>query len=152
MIAGDMPKALTAAAIAEDAFPVEYQRIAPDVAALELGSPHAGSHPLDDQVAFELRDRTDDDHDGPAQRAGRIDRFAEADELDVETVELIQDLEEVPGGAGYAIAGPYQDDIELAAAGIPHQIAEPWPAGLHAADPVRVLLNDLVAALSSHLS
>jgi hypothetical protein len=73
-------------------------------------------------------------------------------QLDIETVELVQDLKEVPGGSGDAIAGPGQDDIELAAAGIPHQIAEPWPAGLHTADPVRILLDDLIAALSCHLT
>jgi len=121
------------------------------VTALELGSPHAGSHALDDQVAFEFGDRTDDDHDGPAQRAGRIDVLAERDELDVQPVELVQDFEEMPGGSCDSIAGPDQDHIELTAATIPHQVAEPWPTRLHAADSVRVLLNDLEAALSSHL-
>src|ERR1022692_933824 len=50
---------------------------------------------LADQVAFQLGDCADDDHDGPAQRAASIDIFSEADVLDLETTELVQDFEEV---------------------------------------------------------
>ena len=101
---GDLAEAQTAATIAEDSLSIYSDRIAADMPALELGSPHAGPDSLDDQVALQFGDGADDDDDGPAQRAGRIDRLAEADELDIEAVELIQDLEEVPGGAGDAIA------------------------------------------------
>jgi hypothetical protein len=58
----------------------------------------------------------------------------------------------VPGGAGDAVAGPDQNDIKSAAAGIAHQLAKPLPARLHAADPVRILLDDLITALGRHLS
>jgi hypothetical protein len=111
VIPGDLTQALAAAAIAENGFAVDGDGLTADVAILELGSAHAGFHSLDDQVAFELGDRTDDDDDGPAQRAGRVDALAKADELDVEAVELVQDLQEVPGGSGDAIAGPDQDNI-----------------------------------------
>jgi hypothetical protein len=152
MTARDLPQALAVASIAEDGIAIEFERLPSDVPALELGSPHAGSHTLDDQVAFEFRDRSDDDDDGPAQRAGRVDRLAEADELDVEAVELIEHFEQMSGRARDPIASPDQDDIEPAAAGIPHQISEPWPARLHAADLVHIFLDDLIAALSSHLA
>jgi len=69
----------------------------------------------------------DDHDDGAAQRAARVDLLAEADELDAERVQLVEYLEEVPGGAGDAIAGPDQHDIEAAAAGIPHQIIQTGP-------------------------
>jgi len=152
MAFGDLAQALAALAVAEDSFAIDGDGLPADVPALEPGAPHAGAHPLDDQVAFKLRDRTDDDDDSPAQRAGRIDRLAEADELDVEAIELVQDLEEVPGRACDAITGPDQDDVELTAAGIPHQVAEPWSAGLHPADPVRVLVDDLITTLRGHLA
>jgi hypothetical protein len=48
-----------------------------------------------DQAAFQLRDRTDDDNDRPAQGTSRVDLLAEADELDVETDQFVQHLEEV---------------------------------------------------------
>jgi hypothetical protein len=37
---------------------------------------------MNDQVALELGDSTDDDYDCPAQRAASVDVRAEADELD----------------------------------------------------------------------
>ena len=97
MAAGDLAQTLALAAFAVDCPTVDREGLPTDVTAFELGSPHAGSHALDDQVAFEFGDRTDDHDDGPAQRAGRVDAFAEADELDVEPVELVQDLEEDAG-------------------------------------------------------
>ena len=45
---------------------VQDQRFAADVLAFEPGAPHAGAHPLDDQVAFQLGNCADDDHDSPA--------------------------------------------------------------------------------------
>jgi hypothetical protein len=74
---------------------IQDQRISTDMLAFEPCAPHAGAHPLDDQAAFQLGDGTDDDHDGPAQRAASIDIFPEADVLDLETTELVQDFEEV---------------------------------------------------------
>jgi hypothetical protein len=119
---------------------------------VEPGTPHAGAHSLDDQVTLKFSDRSDDDHDGSAQRAGRIDIFTEADELDVEPVQLVEHFEEVPGGACDPIARPDQDNLEPTAAGIRHHLIETWPACLHSRYSVRVFLDDLVATLSSHLT
>src|SRR5579864_9059655 len=138
-------------AISEDSGAIEFERPAADVAPFEAGAPPAGAHPLDDQVAFELRDGPDDHHDGAAQRAAGVDLLAEADELDVEPVQFVQDFEEVPSRAGDAIAGPDQDHIEAAAAGVAHHVVETGPARPGAADPVGVLLDDLEAALGGHL-
>ena len=82
MAFGDLAEALALAAVSLDCGVVQYQRIAADVLAFEPGAPHAGAHPLDDQVAFQFGDGADDDHDGPAQRAAGIDIFPEADVLD----------------------------------------------------------------------
>ena len=65
--------------------------------------------------------------------------LAEADELDVEPVQLVEHFEEVPDRSGDPIEGPDQDDIEAAAAGIAHQLIETRPLRLGAADPVGVL-------------
>src|SRR5271167_4644226 len=81
MSLGDLPQALAAAAITEDGFPIDGDRLPSNVPALELRASHAGFHSFDNQVAFEFGDRTDDDHNGPHQRNGRIDAFAERDEL-----------------------------------------------------------------------
>jgi hypothetical protein len=68
--------------------------------AFELGTAHTCSNALDDQVAFESRDRANDDDDGAAQRTARVDVFAERDELDAEVVQLIEHFEEVPRRTG----------------------------------------------------
>ena len=74
---------------------VELQRSATDALAFEAGAPHSGAHPFDDQVAFEFGDGADDDNDSPSQRTGSVDVLSEADVLDVEAVELVEDIEEV---------------------------------------------------------
>jgi hypothetical protein len=79
----ELAEALTALPIPEDGDAVEVQWLASDVLALELGPPHAGADPLDDETPLELGDDPDDHDDRPAQRASGVDLFAEADELDV---------------------------------------------------------------------
>ena len=88
----------------------------------------------------------------PSGPAARVDLLAEADELDAEPVQLIEHFQEVPGGAGDAIAGPDQHDIEAAAAGVPHQIVETRAPRLHAADLVGVFMGDFKAPLGSQLT
>jgi hypothetical protein len=142
--AGDLTQALPLATLAVDGFPVNLEGLPADMAAFEPGPPHAGADPLDDQRSLQLSDRADDDYDGPAQRAGRVDLFTEADELDVQPVKLVQYLEEVPGRACGAIAGPDQDHIEAAAACIAHHLVQSGAAGLRPGDPVGVLQEDFV--------
>src|SRR4051794_10767044 len=91
----DLAETLATAAIAADCSTVEIQRFPSDVPAFELGPPHSGPDPLDDEVAFEFSDGTDDHNDGPSQRAGSVDLFTERDELDVKPVQFVEDFEEV---------------------------------------------------------
>src|ERR1017187_5078225 len=134
-----------------DGGPIEDQGLPPNMPAFELGPPHPGAHSLDDQAALQLGDSPDDDPTRPAQGPAGIDRFAEADELGVQPAKLVEELEEVPHGSGDPVASPDQDNIELAAASIPHHGVEPRPAGLRATDHVGKLLDDLIAALLGHL-
>src|ERR1700746_2315237 len=106
MIPGDLAKAPAPTAIATDGLMIQHKPSASDVTSFELGAPHAGAHPLDDQVAFKLGDRPDDDHDGTSQWSARVDLFAEADELDVEPVQLIENFEEVLDRPGDSIGCP----------------------------------------------
>ena len=57
--------------------------------------------------------------------------LAEADELDVEPVQLVEHFKEVLHRTGDPIRSPDQDHIELAAACIPHQIAQSGALGLY---------------------
>jgi hypothetical protein len=87
----------------------------------------------------------------PSGSAG-VDVLPEADELDIEMVQLIEDLEEVPGRACDAIERPDENDIEAVLAGVVQEVVEPRPLRLGPADAVGVLANDFVTALSGHLS
>ena len=142
---------LPALPVAEDSSAVEIERLASDVLTFEFGPPHACTDPFDDEAPFQLSDDPDDHDDRPAQRAAGIDLFSEADELDVQPVQLIEDFEEVFRGPGDPVAGPDQYDVEPTAASIAHQLIQTGAARLRAADPVFVLFDDLIAALAGHL-
>jgi hypothetical protein len=114
----DFAQAVAVSAIAADGVLVEDQRVTSDVSSFEAGAPHAGADPLDNKVAFKLGDGTDDDHQGAAKRAASVDLLAERDELDVKPAQLIEDIEEVPHRPGDSVRCPYQNDIELTAAGV----------------------------------
>ena len=126
---GELSEALATSAVLYEGVAVDIEWRPAEALTFEPGAAHAGAHPLDDQVAFQLGDRAHDDHHGPAQRTAGVDVLAEANELDVEVVELIQHFQKVPDGAGHTIEGPDQHDIELAAPGIGHELVQTRPAG-----------------------
>lgn len=86
MAFGYLAKALALLPVSTDCSSIQFQRTTSDVTAFELGTPHAGTHPLDDKAALQFSYRTDDDHDGSSQRSTGIDLLAETDELDVQTI------------------------------------------------------------------
>ena len=149
---GYLCQTLPAPAIQEDRLAVQLQRLAPDLAAFEPGAAHAGLDSFDDQIPFELGDRADDDHDGPAQRAAGVDVLPEAYEFDAQAIQFVEQLEEMHHGPGDPVESPDQNDIETSAAGIGHHLIEARPLGFRATDSVRVLLRDLETALGGHLA
>ena len=57
----------------------------------------------------------------------------------------------MPGSPCDPVAGPDQHDIELAVTRVAHQLAKSGAHGFHAADPVRVFLDDLESEISMDL-
>ena len=127
---GDLCQVLTAIALLENSSPVDIEWPATDMPALQPCAGHSYPHPFDDEIPFEFCDGADDDHDGPSERAAGIKILAEADELDVEMVDLIQHFEEVADGPGDPVRGPDQEHLEAAASRIPKQIVWSDPACL----------------------
>ena len=146
-----LAETLALSSIPQDADAIEVEWLATNVAAFELGAAHAGAHPLDDEIALQLGDGTDDHDDRPTQRAAGIDLFAEADEFDIEMIQLIQHLEEVFHRPGQPVRGPDQDHIEAAAAGVLHHFIETRASSFGTADLIGILCDDLIIALNSHL-
>lgn len=145
-------QAHAAGTVSQDRFAIDLKRCTADPPAFQSGAPHTGTDTLDDQVALELGDGTDDDHDRSAEWTAGVNVLSEADELDAEMVQLVEYFEIVTDRTGDAIAGPDHDDIELAAAGVGQQLIESWTPGLRAADFVRVFVDDLEAALLGELA
>ena len=94
----------------------------------------------------------DDDDHCPTEWSAGVDVLPEADELDIEMVQLVEDLEEVARRTGDAIERPDQNGIETMLVGIVQQVVEPRPLRFSPADPVGVLANDLITTLRSHRS
>ena len=103
----DLVETLASSALLKNSNPVDIERPPADVPPLQPGATHSCPHPFDDEVPFEFCDSADDDDEGPSERAAGIKILAEADELDVEMVELIQHFEEVADGPGDPVRGPY---------------------------------------------
>ena len=147
---GDLAEAVASSPIAQHSSPIYIQWPPADVPTFEPGPAHTSADPLDDQIAFEFSDGADDDHDRAAQRAAGVEVLTKADELDLEVVEFVEHLQEVPNGPGDPVRGPDQHDLEPAAASIPKQLIEPRPTRLGPGDSVGVLANDLKTTLLSH--
>lgn len=62
-----LTEAVALLAIPQDGNTIKFKRLTADVTALEPGAAHAGAHPLDDQIAFEFCDRSDDEGPGSLQ-------------------------------------------------------------------------------------
>jgi hypothetical protein len=123
--------------ITEQGFPVNVEPRTADILAFQLSSPHTGPHALNNKVTFQFGNSADDDHHGAAQWTARVELFTEADELQVEVVQLIEYFQEVPDGACDTIARPHQDYIEAATTGIGHHLVETRAAGFGSRDLVR---------------
>jgi hypothetical protein len=92
---GELSETASALTVAEHGITIELEWTSSDVAAFKTRPAHTGADPLDDQAPFEFGDGADDDDQGSAQGTAGVDLLAEADELDVDAVQLIEDLEEM---------------------------------------------------------
>jgi hypothetical protein len=90
--------------------PVDIQRRTTDLPTFQFRSAHAGSNSLDDKTFFKLGNRTDNNDYRPAQWASRVDIFAQADELDAEMSQLVE--QEVANASRYPVERGYEHDVE----------------------------------------
>src|ERR1019366_1402397 len=95
MLLRDLRQRHSGAAVLDDLLPVDIEPRTPDLPTLQLCSPHACLHALDDQAPFKLGDGPDDDNHGATERPARVYVFAEADELHIEAVQVVDDFEKV---------------------------------------------------------
>ena len=60
----DLAQALASSALLEHSNPIDIKWPPADMPALQPGATHSCPHPFDDEIAFELCDGANDDHDG----------------------------------------------------------------------------------------
>jgi hypothetical protein len=70
-----LAKTQSSLTITDDGITVDLERCTTESLAFELRPPHASPNAFDDQVAFELGDRADDDNDCPTERTAGVDVF-----------------------------------------------------------------------------
>jgi hypothetical protein len=146
-------EAETGSAVTDDRATIDIERGSADAAAIKLGSAHARADTFDDQRPLQFGHRRDNDYDRATQGAIRVDRFALRQELDAEVVQFVEDLEEVLGASGQAVARPDQDNVEAMAVGVLQQAVQRRTPGFGTGDPmVGVLINDLESALTRKLT
>ena len=105
---GDLAQALAPSTLLENSNAIDLEWPPADMPAFQPCAAHSCPRPFDDEIPFEFCDGVDDDHDGLAEWAACIKILAEADELDVEMVELVEHFEEVAHGSGDPVRGPDQ--------------------------------------------
>ena len=149
---GEFAQAHPAATIMKNRLAIDVEGLATDVPAFEFRPTHTGSDAFDYQRSFQFGDRADDHDDGSAECSAGIEVFAEADELDAEATQFIENFQVVPDGASDSVTGPDYDNFELAAPSVSQKLIQPGPLRLGAADFVGVLVNDLKAPLLRQLS
>jgi hypothetical protein len=153
VLLGDQSEAQSGSAIAHNRDAVDVERGSADATAIELGSAHACANAFHDQGAFELSHGRDDHHEGTSQRTVCIDCFTLRKKLDAEVVQLVEDLQEMLGAMGEAIAGPDQHDVKAMAVGVAQQSVQRRSPGFCARDSVvGELVNDLESALAGELA
>jgi hypothetical protein len=97
-----------------------------------VGNPRA--NPLGNQIALELRHGSHHVEQQLAAGRGRIHPFGVASEVNSQSPELFQAVDQVFEGAGEAVKLPDQHHIEASAAGIGQERVELWSAALGSTD------------------
>jgi hypothetical protein len=88
--------------------PVDIQWTTTNSSSFQPRSAHSSLHALPKQVSFELRDRADDNNHRSAQWPASVDVLAQADELNAEVIQFIDDLQEMANTSGEPVKGRYQ--------------------------------------------
>ena len=111
-------------AIRDNLCPVDAERRSTDSSAFQLRSAHSCSNPFDDQTFLKLRNRTHNHDYRTAQRASRVNIFAQANELDVEVAQFVEYFQEMANASRHPIERRNEHDVEAMSPSICQQLIE----------------------------
>jgi hypothetical protein len=112
-ILGDLLQGPALRSHLQNPVPVHGPHGAAQLFAIRPRIPNPRTHPLPDQIALKLCDRTNDCEERLPQRAARVDVLLITYELDAELPKLLQRRKQVFGGASEPIKAPHHDYVEL---------------------------------------
>lgn len=95
---------------------------------------HTGADSLRDQITLELRHCADHMEQKLAAGCGGIDALGEADEIDPESAELFQAVDQVLEGAGETVKLPHQYDFKQPPLSVSNQAIKLRPTTLGSTD------------------
>jgi len=87
-------------AIFDDLLPIDVQPRPPDLTPFEPRTMHSRPNALDDQISLQLANGGNNYDQGATERRVCIDILAEADESDIQAVELVQHVKSPSGPSG----------------------------------------------------
>jgi hypothetical protein len=90
-------QALASSAFLKNSDPIDFEWPPADMPSLQPSPAHPCPYSFDDEIPFEFCDSAEDDRDGPPEWPASIKILLEADELDVEMVELVEEMAHGPG-------------------------------------------------------
>jgi hypothetical protein len=132
-------------------FPIDLQFWSSEMTTIQPCPPQPGLQSFLNHRPLQFRNRSLDCQYCSPQRSAGIGLFPEADELDIRAPHFLEDVKEVHDRSGQPVAGPYEQHIELALAGIRHHTVETWPLCLGARNFVSVDFGNLQASLLGQL-
>jgi hypothetical protein len=109
---------------------------------------HPGNDPVDDGGPLELSERPEDLDEHAAHWGGGVEVLADRAERHPGPVELVQDLQQAPEGAGDAVDAVDQQHVKAPGAGVPQAGLEPGPVQGGAAHVVGVGAHQLPVVLA----
>jgi hypothetical protein len=153
VLLGDLRQRHAGTAILDDLRTIQVEPRTPDLAALQPCPTHACPNSFDDQTSFQFGDGADDHDDCSTKRSIGVDCFTLTEELNSESVQFVEHLQEMLRGTRQPVARPHDHHIESMSAGIVHHPVESRsPRPRTAISVVGILADDLESLIRCELA
>jgi hypothetical protein len=139
-------------AVSNDFCTVNVERRTTNSSAFQFRSTHSSPDALDNERALQLGNRTDNHDYRTAQRASRVDIFAQADELDVEVAQFVEHFQEMADTPCHSIESSNEHDIEAMPPSIHQQLIEARSFRSGTGNNACVFVRNFVSALLCHFA
>jgi hypothetical protein len=131
---------------------VDLYGLAAKGTSLELCPPKTRSYPLNYQISFQFGDGRHYHYDCPTQWSTRVKILPKRDELDTQMIQSVEHFQKVSNATRKTVCCPHHQYIELPSVSSSEHFVKLRTFVFSATHFVRVLMDDVVATLSSQLA